>query len=51
MKKVFEEYFKLKQCSDYEYDFNDFLNFADTEHFRIPELIKIYGNPYEPLTK
>ena len=39
MKKVFEEYFKIKKCTDYDYDFEDFLKFAENEHFRIPELI------------
>ena len=47
LRKTFEDYFKMVNRPDYDYDFDHFMNFAIENHPRIPQLIKIYGNPYE----
>lgn len=48
MRNTFDEYFKHSGQNPYEYDYEAFLNYCDGRHPRLPELIQMYGNPYEP---
>ena len=48
MRNTFDEYFKYSGQNPYEYDYEAFLKYCDGRHPRVPELIQIYGNPYEP---
>ena len=47
LRESFREYFAFKKVPDYDYDFQDFLAYCQTQHPNIPRLIKKYGNPYE----
>ena len=47
LRKTFDEYFKLFNKVYYDYDFEDFKQWAYPLHPRVESLIKIYGNPYE----
>ena len=47
MKSAFKEYFELANVPHYDYDFEEFTKYCVGRHPRLPELIKIYGNPYE----
>lgn len=46
MREVFHEYFQLRKVPDYDYDYEDFLKWAQTLHPNINRLTKIYGIPY-----
>ena len=47
LRETFREYFTFKNVPDYNYDYEDFLQYCDIHHPNIPRLIKKYGNPYE----
>lgn len=47
LRETFYEYFNLRKVPDYDYDFDDFTNWAREWHPRIESLIKKYGNPFE----
>ena len=51
MREAFREYFALKKVPDYDYDYQDFLEYCKEQHPHIGRLIDKYGNPYEVESK
>jgi len=51
MRKAFEDYFTKSKQVHYDYDYDQFIKFAEERYPRVPELIKMYGNPYEIMPK
>lgn len=47
MRNTFDEFFKFSGQNPYEYDFDAFTKYCEGRHPRLPELIQMYGNPYE----
>ena len=47
MRKTFQEYFEHAKVQHYDYDFDEFTKYCIGSHPRLPELIEMYGNPYE----
>ena len=47
LRNTFQEFFEKSGQKSVEYDYNQFLDYCASEHPRIPELIKIFGNPYD----
>lgn len=47
LRNAFHEFFEKSGQSGDEFDFEQFKEYALKEHPRIPELMKMYGNPYE----
>lgn len=51
LRNTFHEFFDKSKQTAFDYDFADFEKFCKTDHPRIPELIKKYGNPYDESVK
>lgn len=51
LRNTFHEYFEKTGQTSYNYDYEQYLSYCTIEHPRIPELIKLYGNPYEESLK
>ena len=47
LRNTFHEYFEKSGQTAYDYDFAQYSAYCASEHPRIPELIKKYGNPYD----
>ena len=47
LRSTFQEYFEKTTQSPENYDYNQFTAYCVSEHPRIAELIKMFGNPYE----
>jgi len=47
LRDTFREFFEKTGQNPYAYKYDEFLEYCKNRHPRIPELIKIYGNPYE----
>ena len=47
LRSTFQEYFDKTGQTSNGYDYKQLLDYCASEHPRIPELIKLFGNPYE----
>ena len=47
LRNTFQEFFTKTNQTAEKYDYNQFIDYCASEHPRIPELIQVFGNPYE----
>lgn len=47
LRRTFDDFFKMTNSVYYDYNLENFLNWAKENHPTIDHLLKVYGNPYE----